>query len=88
MKAKYLVLPVLLVCGMALAADTDQLGAAFDSINGSFGLKSTFMKIVYLMEIYYGWHKWRQTGNPWSAAGIVGVAIFFTYAINKWVVGN
>jgi len=37
------------------------------------------------MEIYYGWHKWRQTGNPWSAAGIVAVAMFFTYAIPKWV---
>ena len=64
----------------------DELSGVLTSINESFGLKSVFIKVLYLMEIYYGWHKWRQTGNPWSAAGIVIVAMFFTYAIPHWVV--
>jgi hypothetical protein len=63
----------------------DQLLGALDDIKANFGLTSVFIKVLYLMEIYYGWRKYRETHNPLAVGSIVLVAMAFTYAIGKWV---
>ena len=63
----------------------DLLSSALPQIKANFGLGSVFIKGLYLLEIYYGWRKWRETHNPWAVGGIVLVALYLTYAIGKWV---
>lgn len=63
----------------------DLLGGALDDIKANFGLSSVFIKVLYLMEIYYGWRKYRETHNPFAVGSIVLVAMALTYAIGKWV---
>lgn len=70
----------------AFASETkDLLGGALDDIKANFGLGSVFIKVLYLMEIYYGWRKYRETHNPFAVGSIVLVAMALTYAIGKWV---
>ena len=66
------------------AAD-DLLKGALEDIKANFGLSSVFIKVLYLMEIYYGWRKYRETHNPFAVGSIVLVAMALTYAIGKWV---
>lgn len=63
----------------------DLLGGALADIKANFGLGSVFIKVLYLMEIYYGWRKYRETHNPFAVGSIVLVALALTYAIGKWV---
>ncbi|EKE00612.1 MAG: hypothetical protein ACD_21C00314G0001 [uncultured bacterium] len=63
----------------------DLLSAALPDIKANFGLGSVFIKGLYLLEIYYGWRKWRETHNVWAVGGILLVALYMTYAIGKWV---
>ena len=63
----------------------DLLGGALDDIKTNFGLGSVFIKVLYLMEIYYGWRKWRETHNPFAVGSIVLVALALNYAISTWV---
>ncbi|MEI8055428.1 MAG: hypothetical protein WCH10_05475 [bacterium] len=67
----------------AFAADL--LGDALTDIKANFGVGSVFIKVLYLMEIYYGWRKYRETHNPFAVGSIVLVAFALTYAIGKWV---
>ena len=63
----------------------DLLSTALPDIKANFGLGSVFIKGLYLLEIYYGWRKWRETHNVWAVGGILLVALYMTYAIGKWV---
>jgi hypothetical protein len=63
----------------------DLLGGALENIKANFGLGSVFLKVLYLMEIYYGWRKWRETHNPFAVGSIVLVALALNYAISTWV---
>ncbi len=63
----------------------DYLGGALPDIKANFGVGSVFIKVLYLMEIYYGWRKYRETHNPFAVGSIVLVAFALTYAIGKWV---
>ncbi len=63
----------------------DLLNGALADIKANFGLSSVFIKVLYLMEIYYGWRKYRETHNPFAVGSIVLVAMALTYAIGKWV---
>ena len=63
----------------------DLLNGALPDIKANFGLGSVFIKVPYLMEIYYGWRKYRETHNPFAVGSIVLVAFALTYAIGKWV---
>ena len=69
---------------LAFAAG-DLLGDALTDIKANFGVGSVFIKVLYLMEIYYGWRKYRETHNPFAVGSIVLVAFALTYAIGKWV---
>ena len=71
-------------CTTSVFAD-DLLGGALADIKANFGLSSVFIKVLYLMEIYYGWRKYRETHNPFAVGSIVLVALALTYAIGKWV---
>ena len=71
--------------GTALANSGDLLTGALGDIKANFGLSSVFIKVLYLMEIYYGWRKYRETNNPFAVGSIVLVALALTYAIGKWV---
>ena len=64
----------------------DLLSGALPEIKANFGTGSVFIKVLYLMEIYYGWRKYRETHNPFAVGSIVLVALALTYAIGKWVV--
>ncbi len=63
----------------------DLLEGALADIKANFGLSSVFIKVLYLMEIYYGWRKYRETHNPFAVGSIVLVALALTYAIGKWI---
>lgn len=63
----------------------DLLSGALTDIKANFGLSSVFIKVLYLMEIYYGWRKYRETHNPFAVGSVVLVALYLTYAIGKWV---
>ena len=63
----------------------DLLSGALTDIKANFGLGSVFIKCLYLMEIYFGWRKYRETHNPFAVGSIVLVALALTYAIGKWV---
>lgn len=63
----------------------DLLEGVLEGIKANFGLSSVFIKCLYLMEIYYGWRKYRETNNPFAVGSIVLVALALTYAIGKWV---
>lgn len=69
----------------AFADGGDLLKDALVDIKANFGLSSVFIKALYLMEIYYGWRKYRETHNPFAVGSIVLVAMALTYAIGKWV---
>jgi hypothetical protein len=67
----------------AFATDTgDLLGGALADIKANFGLSSVFVKGLYLMEIYYGWRKYRETHNPFAVGSIVLIVMALTYSIN------
>ena len=72
-------------CSTSAFAAGDLLKDAHENIKANFGLKSVFIKVLYLMEIYYGWRKYRETNNPLAVGSIVVVALALTYAIGKWV---
>lgn len=72
-------------CTTSAFADGDLLKDALVDIKANFGLSSVFIKALYLMEIYYGWRKYRETHNPFAVGSIVLVAMALTYAIGKWV---
>ena len=69
------------------APSGDLLSGALENIKANFGTGSVFIKILYLMEIYFGWRKYRETNNPFAVGSIVLVALALTYAIGKWVNG-
>ena len=69
----------------AAEATGDLLTGALADIKANFGLSSVFIKCLYLMEIYFGWRKYRETHNPFAVGSIVLVALALTYAIGKWV---
>ena len=70
----------------AFAAESvDLLTGALGDIKANFGLNSVFIKVLYLMEIYFGWKKYRETNNPFAVGSIVLVALALTYAIDKWI---
>lgn len=73
-------------CTTSAFADAgDLLGGALADIKANFGLSSVFVKGLYLMEIYYGWRKYRETHNPFAVGSIVLIVLALTYSINKWV---
>ena len=63
----------------------DLLGGALADIKANFGLSSVFIKVLYLVEIYCGWRKYRETHNIFAVGSIVLVAMSLTYAIGTWV---
>lgn len=63
----------------------DLLHGALTDIKANFGLGSVFIKALYLMEIYFGWRKYRETHNPFAVGSIVLVALALTYSVGKWV---
>ena len=67
------------------AESKDLLSSALPDIKANFGLKSVFIKALYLMEIYYGWRKYRESNNPFAVGSIVLVVLALTYAIDEWV---
>jgi len=73
------------LCTTSAFAAGDLLGDALVDIKSNFGLGSVFIKVLYLMEIYYGWRKYRETNNPLAVGSIVLVAMALTYAIGKWI---
>ena len=85
--AKYLPAMTGLVFALATSvvfAD-DDLSGALTAIKTNFGIGSVFIKALYLIEIYYGWQRWKETHNPLAVGGIVLIAMYLTYAIGKWV---
>ena len=72
-------------CATTAFASDDLLSNALGDIKANFGLSSVFIKVLYLMEIYYGWRKYRETNNPFAIGSIVLVAMALTYAIGKWI---
>lgn len=67
------------------SAATDDLSNVMTSVQSDFGTGSTFIKIMYLLEIIvavYGYHKSKNIG---VLVGIVVISIFLNFALGHWV---
>ena len=70
------------------AEAADDLSNVMTSVQSDFGTGSTFIKIMYLLEIIaavYGYHKTKNIG---VLAGIVIISIFLNFALGHWVFGQ
>jgi len=66
-------------------ADSDDLSDVMSSVKSDFGTNSTFIKLLYLLEIIaavYGYHKSKNIG---VLIGIVVISIFINFALGHWV---
>jgi type IV conjugative transfer system pilin TraA len=68
----------------ALARD-DDLAGVMGSVRDTFGMDSTFIKLLYLLEIIVGVYTYHKTKNIAAMLGIIFISVFLTYALPHWV---
>lgn len=66
-------------------ADDDELSGVMDTVKLTFGAQSTFIKLLYLLEIVVGVYTYHKTKNLAAMLGIVFISTFLTYALGHWV---
>lgn len=71
--------------GLLAFADDDNLQGVMESVKGTFGIDSSFVKLLYLLEIVAGVYTYHKTKNIAAMLGIIFVSTFLTYALPHWV---
>ena len=66
-------------------ADDDDLKGVMEGVKATFGADSTFIKLLYLLEIVVGVYTYHKTKNLAAMLGIIFVSTFLTYALPHWV---
>ncbi|OGT07997.1 MAG: hypothetical protein A2X78_00785 [Gammaproteobacteria bacterium GWE2_37_16] len=66
-------------------ADDDDLKGVMEGVKATFGADSTFIKLLYLLEIVVGVYTYHKTKNLAAMLGIIFISTFLTYALPHWV---
>lgn len=73
------------ICYSLSVLASDDLSGVMESVKSDFGESSTFIKLLYLLEIIVGVYTYHKTKNIAAMLGIVIISIFMTYALSHWV---
>lgn len=88
-KKATMILTYIFLYGVSLSASADapidDLSGVMDSVSKTFGLDSTFMKLLYLLEIIVGIYTYHKTKNFAALLGIIFISVFANYALPHWV---
>jgi hypothetical protein len=66
-------------------AAVDELSGVMEAVKTNFGAGSTFVKLLYVAEIFAGGYAWHKTKSPAAVIGIVVLAVFMNYALGHWI---
>lgn len=82
------VLSFLLFFGAIYSASifaADELATVMASAKENFGADSSFIKLLYGVEVIAGGYAWHKTKHPSAVIGIVVLALFMTFALKQFV---
>lgn len=69
---------------MVAFAETDELANAKAQVAGTFGSNSTFMHIMYTIEVIMAMYLYHKTRNIAVFIGIAVLAMFANFALTQW----
>lgn len=83
--ARIAIMLILGLTSLPAWAEDDDLKGVMGSVKSTFGVDSTFMKLLYLAEIIVSVYTYHKTKNFAVLLGIIFISVFVNYAIPHWV---